>query len=216
MWLFDVLRPAPRAANVPEAAIADIYRIGGCSFLLLCILATPLLRCSQEYHGCPATLDGELGLTKLQMGIILSLFDATYAFSKIVNGPLCDRTNPRYFMAIGLLGTALANFCLDFLRSRCCLVSGGFSMVFPVDGSPVGPSHCELVQHPGTWPLLRGLEYVSQSRRCPVCGCQWYGCSILRLAIRFFVPHDRVSWRGLCCVAHAGPPRKCWAASIQE
>lgn len=45
-----------------------------------------------------------LALSKTQMGIILSLFSATYAVAKLVNGPLCDRSNPRFFMALGLTG----------------------------------------------------------------------------------------------------------------
>ncbi|MBN2011926.1 MFS transporter [candidate division KSB1 bacterium] len=43
------------------------------------------------------------------MGFILSLFSATYAIAKLVNGPLCDRSNPRYFMAVGLEDAAVVN-----------------------------------------------------------------------------------------------------------
>jgi len=141
MWLFDVLRPAPRAANVPEAAIADIYRHRRVQLFVAVYLGYALYYVVRKNITVALPpLMAELGLTKLQMGIILSLFDATYAFSKIVNGPLCDRTNPRYFMAIGLLGTALANFCFGFssipvLFGLWWILNGFFQSM----GSPVGP-----------------------------------------------------------------------------
>ena len=48
-------------------------------------------------------------LSKTEMGIILSLFSATYAIAKLINGPLCADIGPPYFMAVGLAGAALVN-----------------------------------------------------------------------------------------------------------
>jgi sugar phosphate permease len=57
----------------------------------------------------PAIKDA-LGYSKADLGIILSLFTITYAFAKLINGVLCDRSNPRYFMAVGLALSAVFNF----------------------------------------------------------------------------------------------------------
>ncbi len=51
-----------------------------------------------------------LGLTKADMGKVMSFGDVVYGVSKSFNGFLGDRCNPRYFMAFGLLMSALANF----------------------------------------------------------------------------------------------------------
>ena len=51
----------------------------------------------------------ELGYSKERLGIILTFGGITYGVSKFVNGFLGDRANPRYFMAIGLLASALMN-----------------------------------------------------------------------------------------------------------
>ncbi len=51
----------------------------------------------------------ELGLDKTQLGLLGSVLYITYGISKFVSGMLSDRSNPRYFMALGLILTALAN-----------------------------------------------------------------------------------------------------------
>ncbi len=56
----------------------------------------------------PSFLD-EFGYTKTDLGIVLSLFSILYGVGKFVNGMLADRANPRYFMAIGLIGAAICN-----------------------------------------------------------------------------------------------------------
>lgn len=51
----------------------------------------------------------ELHYTKTDLGLILSIFSIIYGLGKFLNGMLADRANPRYFMAIGLLGAAAVN-----------------------------------------------------------------------------------------------------------
>src|SRR5688572_14908167 len=51
----------------------------------------------------------DLGYTKAQLGIILTAGGVVYGVSKFANGFLGDRSNPRYFMAAGLLLCALMN-----------------------------------------------------------------------------------------------------------
>lgn len=56
----------------------------------------------------PAFLE-EFGATKTDLGIILSLFSIIYGVGKFLNGMLADRANPRYFMAMGLILSAVVN-----------------------------------------------------------------------------------------------------------
>ncbi len=53
----------------------------------------------------------ELGYTKTDLGLILALFSIIYGLGKFFNGMLADRANPRFFMALGLLGAAAMNVC---------------------------------------------------------------------------------------------------------
>lgn len=56
----------------------------------------------------PAMLK-DLNFTKTELGWILSGFSIIYGFSKFFSGILADRANPRYFMAIGLMLSAVVN-----------------------------------------------------------------------------------------------------------
>lgn len=51
----------------------------------------------------------EFHYTKSDLGLILSLFSIVYGIAKLFNGILADKANPRYFMAIGLAGSAIVN-----------------------------------------------------------------------------------------------------------
>src|SRR3954469_11805547 len=51
----------------------------------------------------------DLGFDKSDLGILGSILYITYGFSKFLSGILSDRSNPRYFMAIGLIFTGVLN-----------------------------------------------------------------------------------------------------------
>ncbi|HDP69067.1 MAG TPA: MFS transporter [Candidatus Marinimicrobia bacterium] len=54
-------------------------------------------------------IEQEFNIPKAQLGLILTAFGITYGISKFINGFAGDRTNPRYFMALGLICSALIN-----------------------------------------------------------------------------------------------------------
>lgn len=56
-------------------------------------------------------IEADLGVTKAQLGLFLTMHGVLYGVSKFVNGFWGDRTNPRYFMALGLsLSAAMSLF----------------------------------------------------------------------------------------------------------
>ena len=56
-------------------------------------------------------MEAQLGVTKSQLGLFLTMHGLLYGVSKFANGILGDRCNARWFMAIGLLGSAALNVC---------------------------------------------------------------------------------------------------------
>lgn len=56
----------------------------------------------------------ELGVTKVQLGLFLTLHGLMYGVSKFANGFIGDRVNARYFMVIGLVFCALCNIAFGF------------------------------------------------------------------------------------------------------
>jgi len=55
-------------------------------------------------------IEADLGISKADLGLFLTLHGVVYGISKFVNGYLGDQANPRYFMATGLLLSALMSF----------------------------------------------------------------------------------------------------------
>lgn len=54
-------------------------------------------------------IEQEFNIPKAHLGLILTAFGVTYGISKFINGFAGDRTNPRYFMAVGLICSAIIN-----------------------------------------------------------------------------------------------------------
>lgn len=52
-----------------------------------------------------------LGFDKGDLGIIGSVLSIAYGLSKFLSGIMSDKTNPRYFMGIGLIITGIFNIC---------------------------------------------------------------------------------------------------------
>ncbi len=141
MRLMDYLKKAPAAEPLPEEQVASSYRKFRMQVFISVYLGYAfyyLIRKNLSI-ALPSMMES-LELSKTQMGVILSLFSATYAFAKLINGPLCDRSNPRYFMALGLFGAAVVS--IFFGLSSSILFLGIFWIMngyFQSMGSPIGP-----------------------------------------------------------------------------
>src|SRR5579872_2921492 len=61
------------------------------------------------------------GYSIAELGMLGSILSVTYGFSKFVSGILGDRSNPRYFMAFGLILTGLCNVCFGLSTLWVCL-----------------------------------------------------------------------------------------------
>lgn len=69
-------------------------------------------------------IQAELGISKAQLGIFLTLHGLLYGVSKLVNGFVGDRANPRYLMPLGLIGSAAV--CVCFGMSSAIVTLGVF------------------------------------------------------------------------------------------
>lgn len=69
------------------------------------------------------SMGADLGYSRERLGIILTAGGLTYGVSKFVNGFLGDRSNPRFFMAIGLLASAGMNVLFGMSSSLLFLAS---------------------------------------------------------------------------------------------
>lgn len=60
---------------------------------------------------------GDLGLQLSEVGVLSSIFAITYGISKFFSGVMADRSNPRYFMAFGLILAGVCNILFGFSSS---------------------------------------------------------------------------------------------------
>ena len=59
-------------------------------------------------------MEAELGISKTQLGIFLTLHSVIYGFSRFINGMLVDRFSKRKIMALGLMLTCVVNLFICF------------------------------------------------------------------------------------------------------
>ena len=90
-------------------------------------------------------IEQDLGISKSQLGIFLTLHGVLYGISRFVNGMWADRANPRYFMVIGLFLSVGANVFFGF--SSAVLLLG---IAWMINGWVQGmgfPPVCRLMTH---------------------------------------------------------------------
>ncbi|NRA43866.1 MAG: MFS transporter [Oligoflexales bacterium] len=64
----------------------------------------------------PKLID-DLGFSNADLGFLGSALYISYGMSKFASGILSDRSNPRYFMSLGLILTGIANICFGMSSS---------------------------------------------------------------------------------------------------
>nr|HPI73144.1 MFS transporter [bacterium] len=135
------LQKAPIQPRLPEDQIDRVYRAKRLQvFYSVYIGYAAFYIVRKNISAALPALMRQLNTSKSEMGLILSLFNAMYAVAKLINGPWCDRSNPRTFMAVGLLGAAVMNILFGFSSSFLFFaVFWLFNGYFQSMGSPVGP-----------------------------------------------------------------------------
>ena len=71
----------------------------------------------KNFSAALPAMEAELGISKLQLGIFITLNGIVYGLSRFVNGFLADRFSRRLLMALGLALSAVINFAICFSPS---------------------------------------------------------------------------------------------------
>lgn len=162
MGLFDWMKPPPNIAEIEdEDVVKKRYKYWRLRiFLGMYIGYTFFYFTRKSFTFAMPTLMVDLGLDKSDLGILGSILAITYGGSKFFSGMLADRSNPRYFMSIGLIITGILNICFGLSSSIFF-----FAIFWGLNG---------LFQGWGWPPCARLLTYwYSQSER----GTWWGFCS---------------------------------------
>ncbi len=93
--------------------------------------------CRKNLSAATPVLIQDLGISKTVLGSLWSALYLTYAVGKFVNGVLGDRANCRYFMALGLVLSAVCNFIFGLSSSVIVLgICWGLNGWFQSMGGP--------------------------------------------------------------------------------
>jgi glycerol-3-phosphate transporter len=136
-WRF--FRPAPAAPPLTDSAqINSTYRYWRTRILYTSFFGYAVYYfCRVNISMAIPHLQEDLDYSKSQVGLIASALQLTYGLGKFGNGILADRTNPRVFMALGLILSGVVNILFGLSASLVVLTifwaaNGWFqSMGFP-------------------------------------------------------------------------------------
>lgn len=115
----EFLKPAPyQPISQSPDEIQDSYRywrIRICYSIFLGYAVFYFTRKSFTFAALGMSAD--LGLSKGELGLLGSILYIAYGVSKFVSGVMSDRSNPRYFMAMGLIITGICNILFGLSSS---------------------------------------------------------------------------------------------------
>jgi OPA family sugar phosphate sensor protein UhpC-like MFS transporter len=117
--VFDLFKPAANLPEIKDSAVVDktykYWRIRTFYSMYIGYLSYYFTR--NSFAVITPFLIADLGLTKSQIGALASILAVSYGASKFASGVLSDRSNPRYFMAIGLILTGICNIFFGLFSS---------------------------------------------------------------------------------------------------
>lgn len=111
MDIFKFLRTAPYTEEIQDqSVVAQTYKYWRYRIFFGMYAGYALFYFTRKsfIFAMPA-MQSELGLGKFELGLLASILSLTYGVSKFVSGILGDKSNPRYFMSIGLILTGIFN-----------------------------------------------------------------------------------------------------------
>ncbi len=123
-FLFKLLKPAPHLPEIADTKVVqEKYKYWRIRIIYSMFIGYAFYYFARKsfVFAMPGMMQ-ELHLDKGQLGVIGSISALTYGISKFLNGALSDQSNPRYFMAFGLICTGMINIFIGFSSSLTLFV----------------------------------------------------------------------------------------------
>lgn len=182
--VLNKLKPSPLFEKplTDEREIDNTYRYWRVRILYSSFFAYAVFYfCRVNISMAIPAMEETLGYTKTQLGAITSALQIAYGIGKFGNGILADRTNPRYFMALGLFFSAVVNIMFGLQASLVVLaILWCFNGWFQSMGFPSG---ARLLSH---W-----FSPSEHGRMFSIYGCSHQvGAAIILSLAGFIVAHE--------------------------
>lgn len=111
-WFF---KPAPHIKRLPDESIAKKYLRFRWQVFISVFVGYAAFYLVRNNFSLAIPFLAKLGYTKAQLGLIGSAYAVAYGWSKFIMGNVSDRSNPRYFMAVGLFLSGLVNLLFPIM-----------------------------------------------------------------------------------------------------
>ena len=116
--LLSIYKPAAHAGRLPADRVDPAYRRFRLQVMLSIFFGYAgyyIVR--KNFSLAKPYLIRDYGFTTGDVGLIAAGLSVAYGISKFVMGNVSDRSNPRYFMATGLIASGIINLFFGFLPS---------------------------------------------------------------------------------------------------
>ncbi len=145
---FNLLKPAPAlpvTITDPEQ-VRSQYRYWQNRILISTIIGYALFYfVRKNLSVAMPAMEASLGISKTDLGWFLTLHGLLYGLARFINGMLCDHANARWFMALGLVCSAVIN--VFFGLSSAVIAFGLFWMLNGWVQGMGFPPCCRLMTH---------------------------------------------------------------------
>ena len=117
--VLHLLRPAPHLPEIRDAALIEqTYKYWRTRIFYSMYVGYLFYYFTRKsFTFITPFLSADLDLTKGDIGFLASTLSISYGISRFTSGIMCDRSNPRYFMAFGLIITGFCNILFGFSSS---------------------------------------------------------------------------------------------------
>lgn len=109
MALKNIFRPAQHIPRLSQENIDSAYRRHRFNVFLGIFIGYAGYYLIRKNFDLAMPYLLQQGYTKTQLGLVLASLPLAYGLSKFIMGSISDRSNPRYFLAFGLLASAIIN-----------------------------------------------------------------------------------------------------------
>lgn len=124
--MFGIFKPAPHISRLPEEKIDSTYKRYRIQVFLSIYLGYMLYYFVRSNFSLAKAYLIHQGFTKTELGLVASALGLAYGISKFVMGNLSDRSNPRYFLAAGLILSGIVNLFFPITKGITLL----FALMF--------------------------------------------------------------------------------------
>ena len=114
--MISFLKPAPQKECLPDAAVPASYKRHRMQVFIGIFFGYAGYYLVRKNFSLAIPELIQQGYTKGELGIALSAVSLAYGISKFIMGSVSDRSNPKYFLPLGLLLSALIMIVLGSMQ----------------------------------------------------------------------------------------------------